>query len=403
MGPEAPPLQFILKVTARCNLNCTYCYVFNKADQSWRQRSRMMANDVFEQTLTRIREHCVASGQPMLRVMFHGGEPLLAGKRQFRRWLERLHDELDGVVALSLAVQTNATLIDDDWAQLFSEHGVEVGVSIDGPPDVNDRFRVDHRGNGSFDRIIRGLDALRARDVLFSVLSVLQYGSDGGSIYRFFGSLRPHTINFLFPDQTYEDVAAVRSRYGPHPVADVMLPIVDEWWRSDGGAGEVPLLRNICRILMGGESRSDMFGNLPLGFVFVEVDGEIEGLDVLRVDAQGIASTGMNVFDHPFAEIGRASEFHDAAIIRGVPLPTGCRACHERDTCAGGYLPHRFSVERGFDNPSVWCNDILLLFGELRRLTGVTADETVMRRAVLHELQMEMRTAAAMAQAAAPT
>src|SRR5262245_3983627 len=104
------PLQFIFKVTARCNLNCTYCYVFNKADQSWRSRSRVMPDEIFESALARIRRHCEASGQPIIRLMFHGGEPMLAGVPRFRRWLERINHELEGFTQVSLAMQTNAIL-----------------------------------------------------------------------------------------------------------------------------------------------------------------------------------------------------------------------------------------------------------------------------------------------------
>src|SRR5688500_2285726 len=88
------PLQFVLKVTARCNLDCSYCYVFNKADQSWRSRSRVMPDEVFDAALARIRRHCDRSAQPVIRLMFHGGEPLLAGVPRFGRWLERIHTAL---------------------------------------------------------------------------------------------------------------------------------------------------------------------------------------------------------------------------------------------------------------------------------------------------------------------
>jgi len=379
-------LQFVLKATARCNLNCSYCYVFNKADQSWRTRSRVMSDDVFVATMRRIRRHCEASRQPIVRVMFHGGEPLLAGVARFRRWLTMLHAELDGVARISLAVQTNAVLVDDRWAALFEEFDVEVGISLDGPKEVNDRFRVDHVGRGSYDAIVAAMDVLRARGVRFSILSVIQFGADGLDTYRHFRSLQPGTINFLFPDQTHADIAAVRAEHGPHPVADFLLPVIDEWCRVGADGPDVPLVRNIARIVLGGETRSDMFGNPPLGFVFVETDGEIEGLDVLRVDGQGLASTGLDVHRNDFVEIDAVSPFHAQAIFDGVPLPAGCRGCPEEQTCAGGYLPHRWSPTRGFDNPSAWCADILLLFARVRERFGVDAHETGLRQTVLREM-----------------
>jgi uncharacterized protein len=380
------PLQFIFKATARCNLDCSYCYVFNKADQSWRTRSRVMSDAVFDAAVKRIRRHTDASGQTVVRLMFHGGEPLLAGPARFRRWIETIDRELRPGLFVSLAVQTNGTLVDDEWARLFADHEIEVGVSLDGPEELNDRFRVDHAGRGSYARIVAGIDALRRRSIPFSILSVIQLGGDGLSIYRHFRSFQPLTINFLFPDQTNDDIAEVRSKHGPTPIADFLLPVADDWYSGGSVGGDVPLLRNMCRIILGGQTRSDMFGNPPLGFVFVEVDGEIEGLDVLRIDGEGVASTGLSVLRDDFAAISSVSPFHRKAIFDGVPLPMGCRGCPERDTCAGGYLPHRFSRLRGFDNPSAWCADILVLFGHLRRLLGVDVEETHMRRELLMEM-----------------
>ena len=80
------------------------------------------------------------------------------------------------------------------------------------------------------------------------------------------------------------------------------------------------------------------------------------------------------------------SDLHRLAIFDGVRLPSGCEACRERTTCAGGYLPHRYSRARGFDNPTVWCADMLRLFGRLRELLKVPVEETTLRRRILAEI-----------------
>lgn len=380
------PLQFVLKTAARCNLNCSYCYVFNKADQSWRDRPGTMPDDTFSLTIERIRRHCLESGQPIVRVMFHGGEPLLIGVRHFRQWLVQIDQMLGTALPVSLAIQTNGTLIDDEWAQLFLEHDVEVGISLDGPADLNDRFRVDHSGRGSYREVVRGIETLRRYSIPINLLSVVQPGVDGLSIYRHFLKFRPSTINFLFPDHNHDDIEEVRRRCGATPVADFLIPIADEWYRNRPDGTDLPLIRNIFRLLLGGQTRSDMFGNPPLGFVFIESDGEIEGLDVLRLDGERFSATGLNVHRHDFAEIATHSEFHNLAILQGMPLPKACRSCPEGETCAGGYLPHRYSKSNGFDNPSAWCPDILKLFRHLRTLLDVDLTETELRRMALQQV-----------------
>lgn len=79
-------LNFILKVVSRCNLNCDYCYVYHKGDQSWRLRPTIMSDEVFRSTVQRIRRHCLHSGQSSVQIVFHGGEPCLAGSEQLSKW-----------------------------------------------------------------------------------------------------------------------------------------------------------------------------------------------------------------------------------------------------------------------------------------------------------------------------
>jgi uncharacterized protein len=92
------------------------------------------------------------------------------------------------------------------------------------------------------------------------------------------------------------------------------------------------------------------------------------------------------VLTDDFAAIATVSNFHRATIFEGTALPEGCRSCPERDTCGGGYLPHRHSRERGFDNPSVWCADLLAFFSHVRRWLNVSPDETAARRKALRWL-----------------
>jgi uncharacterized protein len=145
-------------------------------------------------------------------------------------------------------------------------------------------------------------------------------------------------------------------------------------------------LWNMSRIILGGRSQIETLGNEAPRYVFVESDGEIEGLDNLRVCAEGMAKIHLNVLTAGFQDIFQTDTMHRKAIFEGMDLPTGCRACPERDTCAGGYLPHRYSSARGFDNPSVWCADLLKLFTHLRSRLGVSVEETFARRNILRNL-----------------
>jgi uncharacterized protein len=92
-----------------------------------------------------------------------------------------------------------------------------------------------------------------------------------------------------------------------------------------------------------------------------------------------MTATGLTIHDADFRDLAHANPLH-AEIIRGVALPDACEQCEEKITCAGGYLPHRYSRERQFNNPSVWCADLLKLFRHMRARMGVSVGETMERR-----------------------
>jgi uncharacterized protein len=108
-----------------------------------------------------------------------------------------------------------------------------------------------------------------------------------------------------------------------------------------------------------------------------------------------MTATGLTVHEADFRDLVRASPFH-ASVMRGVALPDECERCEEKLTCAGGYLPHRYSRERQFNNPSVWCADLLKLFRHLRTRMGVSVRETM-------ELRQSLRARQRLDQHALPT
>lgn len=382
------PLSVTFKIASRCNLNCSYCYVYNKLDDSWRSQPARISDEVIDASIIALRRHCAKSGQHLLRIVFHGGEPLLVGHDSFDRWCRKLRT-LDDIVEVRFALQTNGVLIDDEWAELFAAHKVVVGISIDGTPDVHDAQRVDHKGRGSYDGVLRGVEALRRNAVEFSLLSVISLASDPIATHRHLLSLGPAQIEYLFPDQTHDTIGALRALHGPTPAADFLIPIFEEWWGSGKEAVQVGPFIAIVRAILGGVCEVDFIGNNPLGYVFIEPDGAIEGLDVLRTCGPGLAQTGLNVRTHDFSDLEDHSEFHYKAIFEGLPLPSGCRNCRERSTCAGGYLPHRYASGDGFDHPSAWCADILRLFDHLRGRLGVPPNDTHLRREALASLSVD--------------
>src|SRR5690349_5475396 len=140
--PVADPLrrplrQFVLKVHSRCDLACDHCYMYEHADQSWLRRPKTMSLDTVRQTASRIAEHASAHGLRAVRVVIHGGEPLLLGPARLGETLACLRAVIDPVTTLDLRMQTNGVLLSEAFCDVLAEHDVMVGVSLDGDRAAN--------------------------------------------------------------------------------------------------------------------------------------------------------------------------------------------------------------------------------------------------------------------------
>lgn len=354
----------IAKVVGPCNLNCSYCYVYNHADQSHRERPATIGKDTWTALLQRMRDYCDARPGHSMSLVLHGGEPTLIGLPRFEAMIEEARAAL-GPALRRCAMQTNGTRIDQAWAEAILRLGVDVGVSLDGPADIHDRARVDHSGRGSHAAVVRGINHLRQVGIEPQILCTAQPGVDGLAVYRHFRDLGVRSMNFLLPDVTHDSRSAHYPGHGPHPVADYMLPIFEAWWSEDDPGVRVSVFWELISALLGGKPGSDSFGNPALGYLIVESDGEMETMDALRVCRHRIGSTGLNVRAEGFDAMRDASSWVHQVTCVGLPTPTTCRGCRYQRVCGGGALPHRYSEAREFDNPSVWCGDIQILLDRM--------------------------------------
>jgi len=167
-----PFREFVVKIHSRCDLACDYCYMYEMADQSWRDRPRRMSMEIAHHTATRIGEHARVHQNPSVTLIMHGGEPLLAGPELIAELVSATRSMAGSGVAVNAKVQTNAVGLDDSYLRLFRELGVQVGVSLDGGPESHDRHRRFPSGRGSHGAVAAGLNRLTRPDFrhLFSGL-----------------------------------------------------------------------------------------------------------------------------------------------------------------------------------------------------------------------------------------
>ncbi|MGC4989805.1 FxsB family cyclophane-forming radical SAM/SPASM peptide maturase [Nocardia salmonicida] len=369
----APIRQFLFKIHTRCNLNCDYCYVYEMADQSWRDKPIRMSTAVVDAAARRIGEHARAHGLDEVRVILHGGEPLLAGTEFITYVRDTVTSALPSGTRVSFGMQSNGALIDADIVNLCLELQISVGVSLDGDRAANDRHRLYKNGKSSYDKVLAGIDQLQnsgAPQMFTGILCTIDLTNDPLDTYRSFIDLGAPAIDFLLQHGNWSDPPPGWGNADETNYADWLIPIFDEWFHSNKRPVRIRFFEEIINLLLGGHSQVETIGLTPATLVVIEVNGAIEQVDALKSAYDGAAETGMSVFANTFDE-ALALPGLAARQIGPDALPDKCRTCPIVRTCGGGYYPHRFKRGSGFHNPSVYCADLTKLIGHIN--TTVTA------------------------------
>jgi len=383
--PPAPLSQFIVKVHSRCDLACDHCYVYESADQSWRGRPLGIPDEVISRSAERIAEHARASRLSQVQVVLHGGEPLLAGRARLGRVVTELESALQGVCALGVTIHTNGVLLDERFCEFFAEHGVKIGISIDGDRAANDRHRRYADGRSSYDKVIRAIGLLRTgrfRDLYAGLLCTIDVANDPLVVYDALLALGPPQIDFLLPHATW-DTPPARRRAAGTEYADWLTAIYDRW-AEDGRPVQIRTFDSILSTLRGGPSFTEALGLDPAGLVVIETDGSYEQVDSLKAAFDGAPQTGLNVFAHAVATAAQ----HPGILARQQGMAGLCQTCQDCPvvtSCGGGLYTHRYRTGNGFDNPSVYCPDLLKLITHIstQQPSGPVVPEAAARAHVL--------------------
>ena len=215
-GISTVPSYVVMQPTTLCNLDCAYCYL------PFRGKDRRMPVAVAEAVAADVNRWARSS---RFSVVWHGGEPLAAGRKHLSRLLEPFGPEVEH------HVQTNATLIDDDWCEFLAERRIRVSVSVDGPPHRNGE-RVTRGGRPAYDRILRGIGALRRHGIAFSALCVVGSPEPGlaTELYAYFLELGCDVLGINVEE--LEGVNTRTNRLPPEAVTRFWTELVAAWRRD---------------------------------------------------------------------------------------------------------------------------------------------------------------------------
>lgn len=383
-------LEVILKVSERCNINCTYCYVFNLGNDMAINSKAIITFDVIKSLRSFFEQACREYDIETIQVDFHGGEPLMMGKIRFKNACKEFSSGDYCNTRLQLACQTNAILIDDDWIDIFSEYNMSIGVSIDGPKHINDKHRLDKKGRSTYEDTVRGLKILQRAwnmgriDYQPGVLCVANSAVNGAEIYRHFTDvLQCKKFDFLIPDESHDTCQ------NPESLSDFYCSALDEFFlNSDSDAYVRYFHTNIQSMLdleftpvMGLTKSSNDIVALTMSS-----EGEIYIDDTLRATNDEIFTSIGNVQKITLLEVISSWQMQKYVAIANQ-LPEECSDCIWKNICGGGRHIQRYSKDNDFNSKSVFCPSIRKILSRTAShlIAAGVAEETIMNNLGISE------------------
>jgi uncharacterized protein len=357
----------LLKVASRCNLNCSYCYVYNMGDDGWREQPKLMSAGIAEKVANALGAQFERQGTPF-SVVLHGGEPLMLGAFKLANLCKQLRAVLPHPCGIH--VQTNGVLLSDEIIDVLVAFDVGISVSIDGPTAVHDRFRKDHRELASYAKVRAGIDRIVVREdaapLFAGVLAVIDPSSDPFEVYTSLKDTRAPSLDFLVRDGNWDQLpfgkaSPASTEYGQWLARLVAI------YLADPTPPRVRLLDDMLRLLLGGLSQKEGVGDTDYGILVVEPDGRLGKNDTLKV-----AHAGADQFERRWSIAHDSlTDFLDSEIYAAYyeeqrPRSAICHACPDLAVCGGGMVAHRWSAANGFANPTVFCADQRMLIAEMR-------------------------------------
>jgi uncharacterized protein len=371
----APRITSLLikPASAVCNLDCEYCfYLDREADPYTSLPGRRMTVD----TLERLVDTYLFYSYPNSVLAFQGGEPTLAGLPFFEKLVEFERRFGRSNQTVSNALQTNAVLIDANWCDLFRETNWLLGVSLDGPEEINDLYRFNKDRRGTWKRVMQSVELLKLKKVEFNILCVLSTANveKPKELYRFYRSLGIDNIQFI-PLAEFDGLGnRLPFTITPEQYGRFMVEMFELWW-PERRKVRIRCFDNIAEAVAGQKPGTCTMHETCDSYVVVEFNGDVYPCDFF---VEGGWKLG-NINDDSWTEISRRNKRYSFASKKTIAHPE-CQVCEWQSLCHGGCPKFRHGPRRQFEDLDYFCSAYKTMFAktveplrkELKRL-GVPA------------------------------
>ena len=330
---------FVKPVGSRCNLACDYCYYLNKDKILTQGQTFRMSDTLLEEYIV---QHISASPEPDIRFSWHGGEPTVLGLDTFRKIVEFQKKHLPKHRKIVNGIQTNGTLLDNDWCRFLAEENFTLGLSMDGPQELHDTFRKTKDQKPTFTQTMRGYELVRNYGINCDILCVVNAVNVEcpEKVYRFFKRIQAPYVSFL-PLVEHQPNAekGVSSRSVPSQAwGGFLCSVFDEWKHRDIGRLKIQIFEEAARSAFGQEHSLCIFrpvcGDIPV----IEHNGDFYSCDHF-VDPEHLVG---NIIKTPLRELLESPAQRAFGQAKLKDLPLYCQRCEVRMQCHGECPKNRF-------------------------------------------------------------
>ncbi len=392
-----------------CNLDCEYCYYLHKEDlfpsgERWRMPERTLQEYIAQYVAAQ------PSDAPDITFAWQGGEPTLLGIEFFQHAVEVQKQVCPPGKKIVNTLQTNGVLVDDAWCEFFKSNEFLIGLSIDGPAELHDRYRYDKKGRPTFDGVLRCLKLLKQHNIEFNALVVVNRhnGSSGRRVYTY---LRDNGVQFIqfipiverfgigvhgeteAEEHGQENASPLVSSRSVEPLqfGNFLIEVFDEWAKRDVGKVFVQIFDQALSAWMGMEPSLCVFRKQCGRAMAIEHNGDVYSCDHYVEPDYKLG----NIFDLPIVEMANSERQYQFGVDKEALLPQYCLDCEVRFACNGECPKNRFSeTPDGEAGLNYLCAGYRKFFNHIDPVMKLMAEEVQNRRPaanVMHRLHAQRR------------
>lgn len=370
----------------RCNIDCKYCYYLEKERLYPEEKKFRMSDKVLETYVRGLIEAGVKARQRVINFSWQGGEPTILGRDFFERAVALQKQYAPDGLRIENSMQTNGMLLDDGWGEFLAREDFLLGVSVDGPRRIHDRYRRDRADRPTFDAVIAGLEILKRHDVEFNILTTLHRANvgKGKELYRFLRDLGTAHLQFIpiverkgagdllagAPqiDASPEHIVTEWS-VSPRAYGKFLCDVFDTWYRQDVGKVFVQFFENQVALWRNLPASLCIFAETCGQGLAMEYNGDVYACDHYVYPEYRLG----NIMQTPIVELGNSEAVRRFGDDKRDSLTAQCRACKFRFACNGGCPKHRILKSKdGEPGHNYFCESYMMFFNHAGdRLKGI--------------------------------